>query len=303
VADPEDRAPRAGPSRIPGWIALPAAAGLIALVALTSRSQGAAPTTGPIALGTGLTVIEVLGYVVLAIGVAGLPIAIAVSRARARQLRAGDTTGKKQLPPTPWWVNVLGLAVFIPLVVFQFAIIANFLIELLQRAAAARSGTPSLFDEALARLSPIARDSPALFIALVIVLLIVFVIVALAVRLRLTDDREGGIDRGRASTVAAVEVSLDAIRREPDPRRAVIAAYAAMERSLARAGYGRHDSEAPLEYLRRVLAASTRAVDEVRTLTLLFQHAKFSHHAVDESMRSGAIDALERIRSAAGGRA
>jgi tRNA C32,U32 (ribose-2'-O)-methylase TrmJ len=99
--------------------------------------------------------------------------------------------------------------------------------------------------------------------------------------------------------VAAVEVSLEAIRREPDPRRAVIAAYAAMERSLAHEGYPREESEAPLEYLRRVLAASTHAVDEVRTLTLLFQHAKFSDHAVDETMRSGAITALERIRTAA----
>src|SRR5207248_2203549 len=94
------------------------------------------------------------------------------------------------------------------------------------------------------------------------------------------------------------EVSLDAIRREPDPRRAVISAYAAMERSLSRAGFGRHRSEAPLEYLRRVVVAPTGAGEEVRTITLLFQHARFSDHDVDEPMRSRAIDALARIRAA-----
>ena len=95
-----------------------------------------------------------------------------------------------------------------------------------------------------------------------------------------------------------MEVGLEALRREPDPRRAIIAAYAAMERSLSHAGLGRQPWEAPIEYLRRVLAAALGAGDDVQAMTHLFEVAKFSHHPVDESMRSGAIGALERIRSA-----
>jgi hypothetical protein len=76
-----------------------------------------------------------------------------------------------------------------------------------------------------------------------------------------------------------------------------------MERSLSGSGLGRHRSEAPLEYLRRVLLGSTGATEEVRTITHLFQLAKFSHHDVDEPMRSRAIKALERIRAALGGSA
>jgi len=63
---------------------------------------------------------------------------------------------------------------------------------------------------------------------------------------------------------------------------------------------GRHRSEAPLEYLRRVIAAPTGASEDVRTVTLLFQHARFSDHVVEEAMRSRAIDSLGRIRTAIG---
>ncbi|MBI2782250.1 MAG: DUF4129 domain-containing protein [Chloroflexi bacterium] len=108
---------------------------------------------------------------------------------------------------------------------------------------------------------------------------------------------EGGVP-DRTAAAIAVDVSLDALRREPDPRRAVIAAYAAMERALSGAGLGRHRSEAPMEYVRRVLTEQTRAPEEVRTVTGLFQVAKFSQHPVDEGMRRSAIAALERIRAA-----
>ncbi|HEY8238819.1 MAG TPA: DUF4129 domain-containing protein [Candidatus Limnocylindrales bacterium] len=299
MADTEDEAPPSGATRIPGWVALPAAAGLIALVALTSRSQATGTSTGPIGLESGITVLEVIGYVFLAIGIAVLPI-IAVAHGRARQMRMAAAAAQPKRPPAPWWANLLGAVVVIPLIVFQVAIILNFIIELLQRRADEGTGIGGLLQDVVGRLDPSRADSPALGIAMVIVIVIFLVVVGLLIRWRLTDTRGKRIDRGRAaSTVAAVEVSLEAIRREPDPRRAVIAAYAAMERSLAHEGYPREESEAPLEYLRRVLAASTHAVDEVRTLTLLFQHAKFSDHAVDETMRSGAITALERIRTAA----
>ena len=47
--------------------------------------------------------------------------------------------------------------------------------------------------------------------------------------------------------------TLDDLRSEPDPRKAVIGAYAKMERTLAARGLPRHESEAPEEYLARIL--------------------------------------------------
>jgi hypothetical protein len=51
----------------------------------------------------------------------------------------------------------------------------------------------------------------------------------------------------------ALRLSLEDLRREPDPRRAIVAAYARMLAVLGRLGIGRRAAEAPLEYLRRVL--------------------------------------------------
>ena len=53
--------------------------------------------------------------------------------------------------------------------------------------------------------------------------------------------------------VLALERTIADLRAEPDPRKAVIAAYAQMELALAEAGLPRDPAEAPREYLGRVL--------------------------------------------------
>ncbi len=94
----------------------------------------------------------------------------------------------------------------------------------------------------------------------------------------------------------AVDESLDDLRAEPDPRRAVIAAYARLERVLAAHGLPRSPAEAPLEYLRRMLAELSVSPAAARKLTDLFERAKFSQHAVGPEMKQQAIDALETVR-------
>ena len=65
--------------------------------------------------------------------------------------------------------------------------------------------------------------------------------------------------RGRSSEQGAardaVEAAIGALDRSADPRSALIAAYAAMERTLAEHGIARSRAEAPREYLQRVLVA------------------------------------------------
>ena len=96
--------------------------------------------------------------------------------------------------------------------------------------------------------------------------------------------------------VAAVEESLDALRAIPDPRKAIIAAYASMEGSMFRAGLPRRLSEAPIEYVTRILAGLVGLSADLTRLTQLFEVAKFSDHTIDEPMRSEAIGALSNIR-------
>ena len=103
-----------------------------------------------------------------------------------------------------------------------------------------------------------------------------------------------------AEAEEVADSDLDALRRERNPRRAVIAAYAAMERRLARDGIPRGVHEAPMEYLGRVTLHGHEKVACVHRLTSLFQWAKFSHRPVDEDMRRRAIAAVEELSHGTG---
>jgi hypothetical protein len=93
-----------------------------------------------------------------------------------------------------------------------------------------------------------------------------------------------------------LETTIDDLRRERDARRAVIAAYANMERVLASHLMMRRPAETPLEYLARILGGLAVRESAVRRLTQLFEYAKFSHHEIDSAMKEEAIAALEDVR-------
>jgi hypothetical protein len=95
---------------------------------------------------------------------------------------------------------------------------------------------------------------------------------------------------------AVLDVTLDDLRAERDPRKAIIAAYARLERVLAANGVPRRAPETSDEYLPRVLHDLELDREAVQRLTALFTRAKFSQHDVDTAMKEDAIDALERIR-------
>jgi Domain of unknown function (DUF4129) len=96
--------------------------------------------------------------------------------------------------------------------------------------------------------------------------------------------------------VDLVDDTLEDLEREPDPRRAVIAAWARMERGLAAAGLPRRPAEAPFEYAGRVLEAALARPSSVHRLTGLFERAKFSQHRIGEGDRAQAIAALRAVR-------
>lgn len=100
----------------------------------------------------------------------------------------------------------------------------------------------------------------------------------------------------QAAVSAALDESLDDLRSEPDLRKAIIAAYARMERALAAVGLPRRPSEAPLEYVERALGELETSAGAVRRLADLFEWARFSQHEPRPAMRDEAIDALVTLR-------
>jgi hypothetical protein len=86
-------------------------------------------------------------------------------------------------------------------------------------------------------------------------------------------------------------------RTEPDPRRAVIAAWVAMADVIGGLWRPRQDSEAPQEYLLDALVEAGVTSGPATRLTNLFEFARWGGHQVGEEMRDEAIAALDAVRT------
>lgn len=132
--------------------------------------------------------------------------------------------------------------------------------------------------------------------------LVLVALTAIAVLAYVLSERRRRMTRAEDETslaerlADALDDTLDDLRAEPDPRRAVVAAFARLERTLGAAGVPRSRSETADEYVARVLALLDVPSDAVRRLTELFDRAKFSQHVIEEEMKEDAIRALERVR-------
>jgi hypothetical protein len=135
---------------------------------------------------------------------------------------------------------------------------------------------------------------PALWVALAFLFAASsFAVYRLRKRQPLSELAALGLEEDVAATIGD---AIDDLEREPDARKAVIAAYARMEAVLGRHGLQRRLSETPIEYLRRVLSDVTTHGEAVSRLTALFEHAKFSTHEIGMAEKQGAIQSLREIR-------
>jgi hypothetical protein len=99
------------------------------------------------------------------------------------------------------------------------------------------------------------------------------------------------------SLVRAAEVGLAEIGdRTREPREAIIACYAAMERELTRVpGAVPQDCDTPSEVLARAVDNRALRADSATELVELFEEARFSPHVMTEAHRDAAVEVLERV--------
>jgi Domain of unknown function (DUF4129) len=133
---------------------------------------------------------------------------------------------------------------------------------------------------------------PWTLLAIIVLTLGVGIVLSLLQRARRAyEPPERGVAR------VAVESAIAALDATTDARGAVIASYAAMERSLAERGVRRSDTEAPREYLHRVLVTASGTEHDARTLTGLFEEARFSTHPIPDRFRELAASSLRSLQA------
>lgn len=143
----------------------------------------------------------------------------------------------------------------------------------------------------------LAGGDPGWIPFVVVGLLLASLAAAIVVRGELARRRRAAMEGPGRQLAELLEVTQADLEGEPDPRRAVIAAWIRMEGGLADAGLPRRAAEAPLEYVARVLERASVRPASVRRLADLFERAKFSQHAIDERMRAEAIEAVSSVRA------
>jgi hypothetical protein len=112
----------------------------------------------------------------------------------------------------------------------------------------------------------------------------------------LVDADDDALAELRAAAGTTFDASLADLEAEPDPRRAIIAAYARLLDGLAALGLGRRPAEAPDEHLRRALGALQVGHAPMTALVDLFAEARFSEHTLTAEHKAAAIAAFGAAR-------
>jgi hypothetical protein len=195
----------------------------------------------------------------------------------------------------PLWAQFATLIlVVLALAALQRAGVLGRADEQRDRTAAEATARPPSPPPATQRVSRSAAFGVVVTIVLAVVLLGILALMVSVLR------RERGLRTELVGTettalLKGVERSIEDLESIADPRAAVIAAYGRLETALGAAGLQRRPSEAPLEFLERVLVERRVLEHSAGRLTALFERARFSDHEIDESMR---IDATRSLREA-----
>ena len=102
------------------------------------------------------------------------------------------------------------------------------------------------------------------------------------------------VERELAVDVEAARVALAG----GGPRNAIVDCWMQLEHDAAAAGLPREAAETSVEYVERVVAASSIDATPIRELAALYREARFSRHELRDDHRTRAFAALNRVEAA-----
>jgi len=290
-----------------GWAALSLGGLLLALVSTLGPPEG--PVAGSPAVRLVLTVPEPLQMALVALFALVTVLALGLilpRRLRRRGKKDEDAFELVHEEPKPsvWGLVILLILTLVPVGLTGYFLwtrwtsLAHVLVPALH-SGISESGQPPLLPEAV---RPVAA-SP-IFNAAMTALALLAGLGALSVVLwiylgdRIIGGWVGPSAETRQELAEVVEESLESLRQEPDPRRAIIRCYRRFEQVLARSGLARAPWKTPTEFLRQTLRRFALPAEPVTTLTSLFEVSRFSHHSIGAAERDVAVESLGEIKAA-----
>jgi len=241
-----------------------------------------------------------------AAGASGTALAIALSAAEgiaviaffivlasARPQRKPQHDEEPWRPNIPWWAKTIGVLLAVAALVTPFAVLFTRKPRTLGPRPAP-SGAPS---PGLGKLTaPPPSSAWPLITGMAIAIAVVVTLTLLARRRRPAPaDRAGR--RRLATLLDSLVAGSHALTAGGEPRAAIIACYAAMERGFAAAGSAPAVADTPAEVLARATRAGLVRPEPAETLTGLFRRARYSTHPMTSADSRTAADALTEMRA------
>lgn len=229
-------------------------------------------------------------------GLAVVAFIVVLASARPqRQPKDDDDDDEDELwrPKIPWWAKAAGVLLAVAALVTPFAV-------LLTRKPRQLGHRPLPAGPPKVSLGHAATSSSSNIWPLIIGMVIaIAVVVALTVPARRRRSaRAQPKDRTRLATLLdSLAAGSDALNAGGEPRAAIIACYAAMERGFAAAGSAPAVADTPAEVLARATRAGLVRPEPAETLTGMFRRARYSTYPMTSADSLLAANALTEMRS------
>ena len=225
-------------------------------------------------------------------GIAVVAFIIVLASARPQRIPKRDEETEPPRPNIPWWAKTLGVLLAMAAVVSPLAV-------LLTRKPRSLVHPPLIIGAPGAGVSPRPAPPPSsiwpLITGMVIAILVVLTLTVLSRHRRSAGTPHAG--RRLAMLLDSLAAASEALSAGGEPRAAIIACYAAMERGFAAAGSAPAAADTPAEVLARATGAGLVRPGPAETLTGLFRRARYSTYPMTSADSTAAADALDELRA------
>jgi hypothetical protein len=225
-------------------------------------------------------------------GLAVIAFLVVLASARPQRKPKRDEDEEPWRPNIPWWAKTLGVLLAVAALVTPFAVL--FTRKSRPLSTRTPAGAPGAGLGKLA--APSSGPVWPIITGMAIAILVVLALAVLSRRKRPAGTSHAG-KRRLATLLDSLAAGSEALTAAAEPRAAIIACYAAMERGFAAAGSGPAVADTPAEVIARASRAGLVRAAPAEALTGLFRRARYSTHPMTGADSRAAADALTEMRT------
>jgi Domain of unknown function (DUF4129) len=226
-------------------------------------------------------------------GLAVIAFVIVVASARPQRQPKDEDDEEPWRPKLPWWAKTTGVLLAVAALVTPFAV----LFTRKPRRLGPRPLPVAPPKVSLGHAATLSGSEVWPLITGMVIAITIVVALTMSAR-RKRPVRVPPENRTRLATLLdSLAAGSAALSAGGEPRAAIIACYAAMERGFAAAGSAPAVADTPAEVLARATLAGLVRPAPAETLTGLFRRARYSTHPMTSTDSLLAADALTQMRS------